>query len=128
VIYIADSNAGNYFTETEMRFYIKGEQDAMNGYHANWTTYVGVPLTGGVGFFLSSSPLVFAVPFLYMVGTSMPKYKMEPASISDANLLRQPAYILGYERTARSKRLIKSLVAGVIGAGVGLLVGQLVNQ
>lgn len=127
VIYVSDTAIGNYFTEEEMRHYIRGEQDAMNGYHAHWTIWVGIPITGGLGFVLNSSPLVFAVPFVYMVSASMPKYRMEAKSISDANLLRQPAYILGYERTARSKRLFKSILSGVVGAGVGMAVGQMMK-
>jgi hypothetical protein len=125
VIYVPDSTLGNYFTEEEMRYYIKGEQDALSGYKSNWTIWVGVPVSGGLGYVLSSSPLVFTVPFFYMIGAALPKYKMTPSSISDASLLRQPAYILGYERTARTKRLFKSLASGMVGAAVGVLIGQL---
>lgn len=127
VIYVADTSLGNYFTEEEMRYYIKGEQDAQSGYKSNWTIWVGVPVTGGLGYVLSSSPLVFTVPFIYMVGAALPKYKMTPSSISDPELLRQPAYILGYERTARTKRLFKSLASGMAGAALGVIVGQLIK-
>ncbi|MEZ4721556.1 MAG: hypothetical protein R2813_06715 [Flavobacteriales bacterium] len=127
VVYMADTTIGNYFTVDEMRYYIKGEQDAINGYKANWAIFLGVPITGGLGYVLNSSPLVFAVPFVYMVGAALPKYKMEGKSITDASLLRQPAYVLGYERTARTKRLYKSLISGVVGAGLGVAVGQLTD-
>lgn len=125
MVYVEDTTIGNYFTEQEMRDYIRGEQDAWNGYKSNWTVWVGVPLTGGVGYLLSSSPLVFTAPFVYMVIASMPKYRMTPSSIKDPDDLKNPAYILGYERTARTKRLFKSLVSGVAGTAMGIVVGQL---
>jgi hypothetical protein len=125
LVYIEDTTIGNYFTEDEMRAYIRGEQDAWDGYKSNWTVWVGVPVTGGLGFLLSSSPLVFAVPFAYMVVASMPKYKMTPGSITYAEDLKNPAYILGYERTARSKRLFKSLASGIAGVAMGVAIGQL---
>ena len=125
LVYIGDSTIGNHFTESEMRAYIRGEQDAWNGYKSNWTVWTGVPITGGLGFLLSSSPLVFVVSFAYMVVASMPNYKMTPGSISNASDLKNPAYILGYERTARSKRLFKSLASGVAGAAIGVAIGQL---
>lgn len=125
LVYMEDSATGNYFTEAEMRAYIRGEQDAWNGYKSNWTVWTGVPIAGGLGFVLSSSPLVFVVPFGFMVLASMPKYKMTPGSISNASDLKNPAYILGYERTARSKRLFKSLASGVAGAAIGVAIGQL---
>lgn len=125
LVYIEDTTIGNYFTEAEMRAYIRGEQDAWDGYKSNWTVWVGVPITGGLGFLLSSSPLVFAVPFAYMVVASMRKYKMTPGSITNAEDLKNPAYILSYERTARSKRLFKSLASGVVGVAMGVAIGQL---
>ena len=125
LVYVEDSAIGNFFTEDEMRAYIRGEQDAWNGYKSNWTIWTGIPIAGGVGFLLSSSPLVFVVPFAYMVVASMPKYKMTPGSILNAEDLKNPAYILGYERTARSKRLFKSLASGLAGAAIGVAIGQL---
>ncbi len=125
VVYLEDSTNGNYFTEEEMRYYILGEQDAQNGYKSNWTVWAGVPVTAGLGYVLSSSPLVFATPFVYMLAASMPKYKMTPSSISNPEYLKNPAYILGYERTARTKRLFKSLASGVAGAAIGVAIGQL---
>lgn len=124
VVYLMDTAIGNYFTENEMRFYIKGEQDAMNSYKAHWVVLVGVPVTGGVGFALSHSILVFAVPFVYLLGTSVPKYTINPGKVSSPELLKQPAYVLGYERTARTKRLFKALASGVLGTAVGFVAGQ----
>lgn len=128
VLYAMDTTVGNFFTEQEMRYYIQGEQDAMESYSANWTIFVGLPVTAGLGFVASSTVLVFAVPFVYLVGASLPKYKMRSLEGVDVNLLREPAYVLGYERTARSKRLFKSLVSAVAGTAIGFVVGQAVLE
>jgi len=125
VVYVMDTTIGNYFTEEEMRFYIQGEQDAWDGYKSNWTIWIGTPINAGFGYLLGASPILIAAPFVYMVVASLPKYKMTSGSISDAALLMQPAYVLGYERTARTKRLFKSLMSGLIGAGLGLTVREL---
>lgn len=128
IIYQMDTAVGNYFTEKEMRYYIMGEQDAMEGYRANWTVWVGVPTSAAVGYAVSSTIVVFAVPFVYLVAASLPKYKIREGSVSDPELLREPAYILGYERTARSKRLFKSLSSAVVGTAIGFVVGQSLAQ
>ncbi|GAB4381210.1 MAG: hypothetical protein Kow0075_12910 [Salibacteraceae bacterium] len=124
LVYEMDTAIGNYFTVDEMRYYIYGEQDAMNGYRANWTWYAGIPITAGMGFGLSNSVLVFAVPFVYLVGASLPGYNIKASTISHPNYARQPSYILGYERTARTRRLFKALGAAVIGTTIGVIAGQ----
>lgn len=128
LIYSMDTVIGNYFTVDEMRLYIKGEQDAMQYYDAYWAIWVGVPLTAGVGYVLSHNILVFAVPFLYVVGSSIPKYRLTEKRVSSTDLLTEPAYVLGYERTARGKRLFKSLASGLVGTAIGFAMGQSFNE
>lgn len=119
VIYYMDTAVGNYFSVDEMRFYIKGEQDAMRHYRGNWSLLVGVPLTAGLSYVLVPTPLPFAVPFAYLVATGIPKYKIPKDRIESSDLITEPAYVLGFERVARNKRLFKSLAAGMIGTAAG---------
>ncbi len=128
IIYSMDTTVGNYFSQEEMRYYIYGEQDAMQSYKANWVLYAAAPVAGGGGYLLSSSFLVFAVPFLYVVGAAAPKVKIKTEGLQHPNLLKEPAYVLGYERTARTRRLFKALVAGVTGTAVGFALGQTLAQ
>lgn len=128
VIYTMDTAVGNYFTVDEMRYYIKGEQDAMRFYKANWVITAGAPVTAGLGFVLSGTVLAFAVPFTYLVTTGIPKYNVERNNPASANLMAQPAYILGYERTARNKRLFKALSVGLLGTAIGFTAGQFVRM
>jgi len=127
VVYAVDTAIGNFFTVEEMRLYIKGEQDAMEGYHANWVLMAGLPITAGAGYLLNNNVVVLAVPFVYLMCVSLPKYRVNPARISSQDLLTSPAYILGYERTAQSKRLFKALGSAVIGTALGMAVGQSIN-
>jgi len=124
VIYYMDTVVGNYFTIDEMRFYIQGEQDASKYYRANWTIAAGLPITAGLGFVLSGTVFSFAVPFVYLVSTGISAYKINKNKISSSHLVTEPAYVLGYERTARNKRLFKSLFAGLVGTAIGFTLGQ----
>jgi len=124
VIYYMDTVVGNYFTIDEMRFYIQGEQDASKYYRAMGTIAAGLPITAGLGFVLSGTVFSFAVPFVYLVSTGIPAYKINKNKISSSHLVTEPAYVLGYERTARNKRLFKSLFAGLVGTAIGFTLGQ----
>lgn len=126
LIYYMDTAVGNYFSVDEMRFYIRGEQDAMNTYKANWTYFVGVPIAIGAGLAASSSIFIFLVPAVTMVALSIPKYKIKTDKISSPTLASEPAYVLGYEHAARTKRITKSLVSGLLGTAIGFAVGQTV--
>ena len=119
-----DTVIGNYFTVDEMRFYIQGEQDASKYYHANWTIAAGLPVTAGLGYVLSGTVFSFAVPFVYLVSTGIPGYKIDKDKIPSSHLVTEPAYVLGYERTARNKRLFKSLFTGLVGTAIGFTLGQ----
>lgn len=124
IIYVVDSLAGNYFSIEEMRHYIAGEQDASDAYHANWVIYSAAPVAGAAGYVLSSSFLVFGVPFIYVVGTSVFPISLNEDKIKHKDLKSEPAYVLGYERTARSKRIFKALISSVTATALGFAIGQ----
>jgi len=126
VVYYMDTMVGNYMTIDEMRYYIKGEQDAMEHYHGNWAWYIGVPVTAAAGFVLSGSVLSFAVPFVYLVVAGLPPSKIRKDKIDSPQLASEEAYVLGYERVARNKRAFKSLMAGLVGTAGGFAAGQVI--
>ena len=125
VYYAVDTFMGNYFSVEEMRSYIEGEVDASNYNSGNWTYAVGVPLTAGAGYLLSSTILAFPLPFIYTIVSTIPKHKMRTHKSIHSSKKDDPAYILGYERTARTKRLFKSLFAGLVGTASGFAIGVL---
>jgi len=127
VVYYMDADIGNYFTIDEMRYYIKGEQDASEYYKANWTIWAGLPITAGLSYVTASTIIVFAVPFAYLVAAGLPKYKIKREATSSSELISEPAYVLGYERTARQKRVFKALATGLVGTVVGIAARSVVS-
>ncbi len=115
--YSQDTLKGNYFTRAEMLYYIYGERDARKGFKARGCLIgagaVGL-VSGGVGLFFAP---VF--PYGYMGLSGITKVKIKHSTISNPNYIEQDAYILGYERVARSKRRIQSLIGGTIGLAAG---------
>lgn len=125
--YRQDSLLGNYFTRDEMEYYIYGERDARKGFKARGSLIgsgaVGL-VSGGLGIFFAP---VF--PVGYMAASGIPKVRIKHSTISNPNYIEHDAYILGYERVARSKRRVQALLGGAIGlaAGYGLYFGVLKN-
>ena len=115
--YSQDTLKGNYFSRDEMLYYIYGERDARKGFKARGCLIgagaVGL-VSGGVGLFFAP---VF--PYGYMGLSGITKVKIKHSTISNPNYIEQDAYILGYERVARSKRRIQSLIGGTIGLAAG---------
>lgn len=125
--YRQDSLLGNYFTRDEMEYYIYGERDARKGFKPRGSLIgagaVGL-VSGGLGIFFAP---VFPVGYMGLSG--IPKVRIRHSTISNPNYIEHDAYILGYERVARSKRRLQSLLGGAIGlaAGYGLYFGVLKN-
>ncbi len=125
--YRQDSLLGNYFTRDEMEYYIYGERDARKGFKPRGSLIgsgaVGL-VSGGLGIFFAP---VF--PVGYMALSGVPKVRIRHSTISNPNYIEHDAYILGYERVARSKRRVQSILGGAIGlaAGYGLYFGVLKN-
>lgn len=123
--YLQDTMRGNYFTRSEMEYYIYGERDARKGFKARGSL-IGAGITGlvsgGLGLFFAP---VF--PYGYMGLSGIPKVRIKHSTISNPNYIEHDAYILGYERVARSKRRVKAIIGGSIGlvVGYGLYFGVL---
>jgi hypothetical protein len=123
VLYEYDSVIGNEFTVDEMRYFIKGEQDADKNFKANGCLAIGIAvgaLSGITGSFFSPIP-----PFAFTALSGLPKVKIKPSTVSNPEYLKHDPYLMGYERVARKKRKLKSLIGGGIGlvAGVGTFLG-----
>lgn len=118
ILYVYDTVIGNEFTVDEMRYFIKGEQDAEKGFKARGAFYGNLALgaaAGVTGYFLCPIP-----PFAFISLSGLPKVKIKKETVSNLDYLKQDSYLMGYERVARKKRKMKSLLGGGIGLGVGL--------
>jgi hypothetical protein len=115
--YSQDTVRGNYFTRDEMMMFIRGEQDGRKGFKANGcliTSMLFGLVGGGTGTFFG--PIL---PYGFMAMSGITKVRIRHNTISNPNYIDSDAYILGYERSARYKRKIKSLVGGTIGIALG---------
>lgn len=117
IIYVYDTIIGNEFTIDEMRYFIYGERDADKNFKAKGSLLIGVAvglLSGITGSFLCPIP-----PFAFTALSGIPKVKIKKGTVSDPDYLNHDPYLMGYERVARKKRKLKSLIGG----GIGLIVG-----
>jgi hypothetical protein len=123
VMYTYDTVVGNEFTVDEMRYFIYGEQDADKNFKANGCLAIGTivgALSGITGSFFCPIP-----PFAFTALSGIPKVKIKPSTVSNPEYLKHDPYLMGYERVARKKRKLKSLIGGGIGliAGIGTFIG-----
>jgi hypothetical protein len=115
--YSQDTLRSNWYTRDEMYMFTKGEADARKGF-----TGRGAAIGAGLfGFFAGATGTFFGpiLPYGYMAFSGIPKIRIKHSTISNPNYIDYDTYILGYERTARYKRRIKSLLGGTIGIALG---------
>ena len=120
IIYFYDSALGNVFTVLEAKMFMLGEQEADKNYHNKWPFIIGfaagtlspVALPNAVAL----SPIAPAVTPLH---TLIPIIKVNTKRIEKKNYLQYDTYLMGYEKVARKKNFMNS----ILGAGIGLAVG-----
>lgn len=115
--YSQDTSIYHWFTREEMHYFIKGEQDGRKGFTARGCL-MGAGVAGLVGG-LSGTFFGPVLPYGYMALCGLPKVKIRHNTISNPAYIDSDAYILGYERSARYKRRIRSLLGGSIGLAIG---------
>jgi hypothetical protein len=118
MLYVYDTAVGNEFTVEEMRYFMYGERDADKGFKAKGSFYGNMALSaaaGVTGYFLCPIPT-----FAFTALTDLPKVKIKHSTVSNEEYLKHDPYVMGYERVARKKRKLRSLLGGGIGLGVGL--------
>ncbi len=118
IIYTYDTILGNEFTIDEMRYFIRGEQDAQKGFKARGAFWGNLAVGAGAG----ATGLFFSpiAPFAFSALVGIPKIKIKKKTVSNPDYLNHDAYLMGYERVARKKRQLRSLLSGGIGLGLGL--------
>lgn len=115
--YYKQDTISNWFSRDEMWMFMRGERDAKKGFKP-WGSMFG-SMACGIAGGLTGSFFGPIAPVAYTSLVGLPWIKIKHKSVSDVRYLDSDAYILGYEREARSKRRIYAL----IGSGIGMLVG-----
>ncbi len=118
ILYGFDSIIGNEFTVDEMRYFIRGEQDAQKGFKARGAFWGNLVVGGGAGVTgLFLSPVA---PFAFTALVGIPKVKIKKNTVSNPEYLTHESYLMGYTRVASKKRKLQSLIGGGIGLVAGL--------
>lgn len=106
-------------TVDEMRSYLAGSHDASSRFTSSGATWICFATGLASGLFLPAilSPVV---PGL-MVGAIGSRWiRVDRSHVSNPKYLGDDFYLMGYERTARAKRVNGSIGGAVAGLGLGL--------
>lgn len=120
IVYFQDSSVGNVFSVLEAKMFMLGEQEADKNYHNKWPAIIGFAVGVASPVALSNAVLLSPIPAVVTpLHILIPVIKVNAKKIVNKNYLQYDTYLMGYEKVARKKNFINSLV----GAGAGLAVG-----
>ena len=122
--YFYDTIYGNDLTVDQMRWFIKGEQDARTGYKPLWPVVGGFVTGAGLTMGLDLEVLSLTLPPLYAGAMTLPRVHVTKGSITDPLMEGDEYYALGYAKVGRSKRVVRTLISTAVGVVTGLLVRQ----
>lgn len=124
--YFYDTVFGNDMTVDQMRWFIKGEQDARKGYKPTWAMVGGFVTGAGLTIGLDLEVNSLLVPPLFAASMTLPRVHVTRGSITDPLMDGDEHYAYGYAKVGRTKRVINSLISTAAGVVVGIAVRQLI--
>ncbi len=124
--YFYDTVFGNDLNIEQMRWFIKGEQDARKSYKPIWPVVGAFAVGAGLTIGLNLETNALFIPPVMSGAMALPRVHITKGSISDPMMEGNEYYATGYARVGKSKRVVRSLVAAFIGVGVGIAVRQLI--
>lgn len=124
--YFFDTVFGNDMSVDQMRSYIKGQQDARDGYKPTWTTVGGFVFGAGTVIAANLEMNAFFLPPIYAMAMTLPRVNVTRGSIRDPYMEGNEDYAYGYARVGRTRRVVRGLVSTFAGIGAGLLVRQFI--
>lgn len=120
ILYFHDSAIGNVFTVLEAKMFMYGEQEADQNYKNKWPFVIGFIVGGGSPIALSNAVALSPIaPAITPLHTLIPSIKINTKKIANKNYLQYDTYLMGYEKVARKKNFMHS----ILGAGIGLAAG-----
>lgn len=127
VYYEKDVESGFFFDKQQMKHFVFGAQDAVKYYKGNLHTLTAgiAGVVGGVIFY--NNFLVIVAPFGATLIGSLGKAHPRKSMVRDTKYLNDPAYVLGFERTANTRKMMRSLLGAFVGTAVGVGVGYAVD-
>jgi hypothetical protein len=91
------------------------------------TTIGGLAIGAAGGYFLEFSVFTVTVPLVFTLGSTIPKVRIDRATVSDPAYLEREFYLKGYEREARNKRLLNALKSSAGGVVLGMALYAVLN-
>lgn len=120
ILYFHDSAVGNVLSVMEAKMFVLGEQEAEKNYRNKWPFMIGFVVGVASPVVLSNAVLLSPIaPAITPLHTLLPVIRVNAKKVQNKNLLQYDTYLMGYEKVARKKNFMHSL----IGAGAGLAVG-----
>lgn len=119
MLYEQDTLIGNYFSPEEMRWYILGSNAAAKDFKVPAAALASFAVSGAAGFAMGDNFFVIAVPFLVTVGAGSLPTKVRNKKFDNPEYLANPAFVLGYQQKARSRKLSRGLIASLLGLAAG---------
>ncbi len=142
VLYRQDSALGEYRSETEMRYFVYGEQHAHTHYKPMWAAGIAGGVSLAISLFdtynpkqvitvlgdtipsgmLRSEPSIIhvLVPFVVTSLIGLPKVRLRLSEVKDRALVNDENFLTGYARIARQKKLFHALGGSLAGVATGL--------
>ncbi len=125
----AESELG--FSVEDMRYYIYGQQDALAKHKVTVPVITSAVVSFGAAFYAGyeGSGLVVLSPVLGTLAGSFTK-KNRPTLKSDINpdYLNKPAYIMGYKKQAKARKVLNCIGIGIASATAGALAGLITRN
>ncbi|NND95038.1 MAG: hypothetical protein HKN45_09240 [Flavobacteriales bacterium] len=122
IFYAKDPDIGYDLSIQEMRYYMSGQDDARQGYDP-WPSMAGGFAFGAATvFYLEGGYVPFLTPFIYGFSMQIPYIKIKESSIRDKRNTISDFYVEGYNKTARSKKLLSNFAATMAGVVVSSVI------
>ncbi len=129
ILYYQDTMLGDYYTPEEMRVYLAGAGDARKNYKARHISAIGFAVCTVAGYLVGDGLLILIVPpVTYSAMQYIGKIKIKEKYMSDPNFKYNDLYAEGFEPPARSRKMIRCALSGLIGSATGVVLYFIKNQ
>lgn len=129
VLYYQDTMLGDYYTPEEMRVYLAGSGDARKNYKARHISAAGFAICTVAGYLVGDGLLILIIPpVTYAAIQYVGKIKIREKYMSDPNFKYNDLYAEGFEPPARSRKMIRGALSGVLGSATGVVLYFIKNQ
>ena len=129
ILYYQDTMLGDYYTPEEMRVYLAGAGDARKNFKARHVSAIGFAVCTVAGYLVGDGLLILIIPpVTYAALQYVGKIKIREKYMSDPNFKYNDLYAEGFEPPARSRKMIRGALSGLLGSATGVVIYFIKNQ